>query len=238
MCADIMLLSSRLIYNGRLKCGNDAVAARSLRIPNPDALSRHHYNSRPTTKSQPSFQLSAPRTACPSPTSPKCWLSHLLAPTTKVTFLNTDPLLPTSRESYQSGGGRVTNPIEVTIITQSVITLLTAGIPATDIGIITFPNSQLSLIRTSLRYHPGLEIETADRYQGRDKEVVVVSCVRSNEDGNIGELLKDWRRVNVAVTRARSKLILVGSVHTMRGGEGVMRDLVGVCAERGWVWDL
>ena len=60
-----------------------------------------------------------------------------------------------------------------------------------------------------------VEMHTADRFQGRDKEIVVLSCVRSNSAHNIGELLKDWRRVNVAVTRARSKLIIIGSKQTL-----------------------
>jgi len=60
-------------------------------------------------------------------------------------------------------------------------------------------------------------MHTADRFQGRDKSVVVLSLVRSNAAGSIGELLRDWRRINVAFTRARTKLVVVGSRSTMRG---------------------
>ncbi|KAL1837751.1 hypothetical protein VTK73DRAFT_4571 [Phialemonium thermophilum] len=60
-------------------------------------------------------------------------------------------------------------------------------------------------------------MHTADRFQGRDKEVVVLSLVRSNEACSIGELLRDWRRINVAFTRAKTKLLVVGSRATLRG---------------------
>lgn len=58
----------------------------------------------------------------------------------------------------------------------------------------------------------GVELYTIDKYQGRDKDVVIVSFVRSNTFANIGELLRDWRRINVAVTRAKKKLVLVGDL--------------------------
>eukprot|EP01103_Thecamoeba_quadrilineata_P002123 TRINITY_DN12064_c0_g1_i1.p1 TRINITY_DN12064_c0_g1~~TRINITY_DN12064_c0_g1_i1.p1 ORF type:complete len:102 (+),score=11.93 TRINITY_DN12064_c0_g1_i1:74-379(+) len=59
-----------------------------------------------------------------------------------------------------------------------------------------------------------IEIDTVDRYQGRDKDCVLITLVRSNADQQIGALLKDWRRANVAFTRAKKKLVIVGSVKT------------------------
>lgn len=61
-----------------------------------------------------------------------------------------------------------------------------------------------------------VEVNTVDKYQGRDKSLILVSFVRSNEDGTLGELLKDWRRLNVALTRAKHKLILLGSVSSLK----------------------
>jgi len=61
-----------------------------------------------------------------------------------------------------------------------------------------------------------LEVLTVDKCQGRDKDVVLLSLVRSNEEQNAGNLLKDWRRLNVAITRAKKKLILIGSQKTLR----------------------
>ena len=62
-----------------------------------------------------------------------------------------------------------------------------------------------------------MEMHTADRFQGRDKEVIILSLVRSNEAKGIGELLKDWRRINVAFTRAKTKLLVIGSRETLKG---------------------
>lgn len=55
-----------------------------------------------------------------------------------------------------------------------------------------------------------------DKFQGRDKDCIIVSLVRTSAGNQIGGLLRDWRRVNVAFTRAKKKLILVGSELSLR----------------------
>jgi DNA replication ATP-dependent helicase Dna2 len=244
MCEDVMLLSNKLIYSGRLKCGNDAVASRSLKIPNPNALASHHFSMTPGSMAS---QLRS-KSLCPGPSSPTCHLSHTLDPDNKVLFFNTDALLPLSAENVN--GNRITNPLEGALVTQFVHLFLNAGISAAEIGVITFYRSQLALLRQNLRSTTGssandrnspaggVELHTADKFQGRDKEVVIVSFVRSNGDGQVGELLKDWRRVNVALTRARSKLVLIGSKRTLLQGGEVLKGMVDVCAEKGWLKDL
>lgn len=244
MCEDVMLLSNRLIYSGRLKCGNEAVATRSLSIPNPDALSTHHFS---TASGSMASQL-RPKAPCAGPFSPSCHLSMTLDQDNKVLFFNTDLLLPLSAEN--ANGNRITNPLEGALVTQFVHLFLSAGISASEIGVITFYRSQLALLRQNLksatgssasdRHAPagGVELHTADKFQGRDKEVVIVSFVRSNDDGQVGELLKDWRRVNVALTRARSKLVLIGSRKTLLQGGHVLKGMVDICAQEGWLRDL
>uniref|UniRef100_A0A674F6G4 DNA replication ATP-dependent helicase/nuclease n=1 Tax=Salmo trutta TaxID=8032 RepID=A0A674F6G4_SALTR len=92
------------------------------------------------------------------------------------------------------------------------------GLLASDIGVIAPYRQQLKVI-SGLLAGPAfstVEVNTVDKYQGRDKSVIIVSFVRSHPEGNLGELLKDWRRLNVAITRAKHKLLMVGSAPTLR----------------------
>ena len=59
-----------------------------------------------------------------------------------------------------------------------------------------------------------MEIDSVDGFQGREKEAVVISLVRSNREGNVG-FLAETRRMNVALTRARRKLIVIGDSATI-----------------------
>ncbi|KAK4693888.1 DNA replication ATP-dependent helicase/nuclease Dna2, partial [Lecanoromycetidae sp. Uapishka_2] len=230
MCEDIMILSNTLIYDGRLKCGTQAVAHRSVVIPSMDALKQHHHS--------PQSILSAdPRKICASSTRGSCWLRDLLDPSVKACFVNTDALGVTSREVHESGGNRITNPCEANLTLQIVESLITTGVLPTDIGVITLYRSQLALIKQSLRHRSGVEMHTADKFQGRDKEVVVLSLVRSNENQMVGDLLKDWRRVNVALTRARTKLLVIGSRSTLVCNE-LLKDFIRLMEEKQWLYDL
>lgn len=236
MCAEVMALSNSLIYNGRLKCGTPEVAQRSIHIPNMAALAQLHHN--PST-----IRFSQPTNVCLGPTSDKCWIRTMLNPARKVAFINTDPLIPESRE--QAKGNRIVNHIESQICTQLVTSLIAVGVPAHEIGVMTHYRSQLSLLKYQMRNQPGVEMHTADRFQGRDKEVIILSLVRNNEARSIGELLKDWRRINVAFTRAKTKLLVVGSRETLKGGQSdalggteMVARFVGLMEERKWVYDF
>jgi len=73
--------------------------------------------------------------------------------------------------------------------------------------------TKIKLLRERLAV-PGLEIDSVDGFQGREKEAVVISLVRSNAEGEIG-FLADVRRMNVALTRARRQLLVVGDSATL-----------------------
>lgn len=229
MCEDIMSLSNSLIYKGRLKCGTEAVAKGSMPIPNIAALTKHHHT--PST-----IAGAKTKDICISSTLGACWLRTLLDPSVKACFVDTDNLATSSREVLEAGS-RIINPAEAALTTQLVESLITCGVNPADIGVITLYRSQLALIKQSLRHRPGVEMHTADKFQGRDKEVVVLSLVRSNESQIVGDLLKDWRRVNVALTRARTKLLILGSKNTLVGNE-LLRDLIKLMDGNGWVYDL
>jgi ATP-dependent RNA/DNA helicase IGHMBP2 len=88
-----------------------------------------------------------------------------------------------------------------------------AGLRNKDIALLTPYVAQARLLKTLLR-EPGLEIGSVDGFQGREKEAVIVSLVRSNESGQVG-FLSDLRRLNVALTRARRLLIVIGDSATI-----------------------
>jgi len=79
--------------------------------------------------------------------------------------------------------------------------------------VITPYSAQVRLLRDRLK-QPDIEVDSVDGFQGREKEAVIVSLVRSNPEGEIG-FLEDFRRMNVALTRARRKLIVIGDSATI-----------------------
>lgn len=91
--------------------------------------------------------------------------------------------------------------------------LCDAGLAPRDIAVIAPYAAQVRWLRDHSDLDD-LEIDTVDGFQGREKEAVVISLVRSNYEGEIG-FLGDIRRMNVALTRARRKLIVVGDSATL-----------------------
>jgi ATP-dependent RNA/DNA helicase IGHMBP2 len=90
-----------------------------------------------------------------------------------------------------------------------------------DIGIISPYQAQVYYLRQLLRKRPFfspykqlISINTVDGFQGQERDVILISLVRANEKGEIG-FLNDLRRMNVAITRARMKLIILGDASTL-----------------------
>ena len=107
------------------------------------------------------------------------------------------------------------NPGQAERTAAEVRRLLSRGLPAADLAVITPYYAQARLLRRLLAQEAsGLEIDTVDAFQGREKEAVVVDLVRSNPDGALG-FLEDTRRMNVALTRARRFLLVVGDSATL-----------------------
>src|SRR5207302_7741207 len=104
------------------------------------------------------------------------------------------------------------NPGEAEVAAAEVRKLLAAGVA--DVAVISPYDAQVQKIRQLLADLPDVEIDTVDGFQGREKEAVVVSLVRSNDKGELG-FVADIRRINVALTRARKKLIVIGDGATV-----------------------
>ena len=90
-----------------------------------------------------------------------------------------------------------------------------------DVGIISPYRVQVQYLRRQLKkkewtkpYRHLISVNTVDGFQGQERDIILISLVRSNDEGQIG-FLRDLRRMNVAITRARMKLIILGDASTM-----------------------
>ncbi len=129
--------------------------------------------------------------------------------------------LPIDGEELLSpDGASKENSVECSWVVKILIGLIEeGGLELSDIGIVTPYAGQVRAIRDMMpESMQDVEVRTVDGYQGREKEVVIFSCVRSNSDGNVG-FLSDRRRLNVALTRARRGLIVIGDPETLRHDE-------------------
>jgi superfamily I DNA and/or RNA helicase len=90
-----------------------------------------------------------------------------------------------------------------------------------DVGIISPYRAQVQYLRHQLKkkewakpYRHLISVNTVDGFQGQERDIILISLVRANDEGQIG-FLRDLRRMNVAITRARMKLIILGDASTM-----------------------
>ena len=156
-------------------------------------------------------------------------------PTVRVEPLTEEPVLflDTAGAGYDEEPEEDTdsrrNPREAGLAARYVRRLLDAGLTADQVAVIAPYAGQVRLLREQLR-GTGVEVDSVDGFQGREKEAVVISMVRSNPEGEIG-FLADTRRTNVALSRARRKLVVIGDSATLSNHEFYQRMLAGF--ERG-----
>ncbi|AMQ18225.1 IGHMBP2 family helicase [Thermococcus peptonophilus] len=115
-------------------------------------------------------------------------------------------------ERQRRGSDSRENPLEAKLVAEAVERLLEMGVKPDWIGVITPYDDQRDMISSMVGEE--VEVKTVDGYQGREKEVIVLSFVRSNRRGELG-FLTDLRRLNVSLTRAKRKLIAVGDSSTL-----------------------
>jgi predicted DNA helicase len=116
-----------------------------------------------------------------------------------------------NHEKHLKDSKSIVNHVEARIALKFANDYVKAGIDEKDIGIISPYADQVKLISEKT----DIEVKTVDGFQGREKEIIIISTVRSNEYGQIG-FLKDLRRLNVAITRAKRKLIIIGNSDTLK----------------------
>jgi len=122
-------------------------------------------------------------------------------------------------ERVEEDGDSKENPEEAAVVMEVVGRLMRDhDIPVDNIGVITPYNGQVTVLRELRARHESLknlEISTVDGFQGREKEAIIISTVRSNASGEVG-FLSDSRRMNVAVTRARKHCCLIIDSDTVK----------------------
>jgi DNA replication ATP-dependent helicase Dna2 len=248
MNQDVNYLCNRLVYGNQLRCGTARVAQQALHLTHPTAVPQHSWLA---DALQPHRRVVFLDTdAINSGAS--------LESNGNVNGNGNG----SSSSSGKSLSGTLVNTTESGIVVALVAALSVCGCDLSEVGVICPYKSQVRLLRTALddssKYYrssgssgsssgsassssqaaaAGVELNTADKYQGRDKSVIIVSLVRSNTAGQVGELLRNWRRVNVLLSRAKQKLVLIGSAATLSHC-AVLSALVAAVRDRGWVLQL
>ncbi len=134
-------------------------------------------------------------------------------------------------EGRQGGFGAESkaNENEAQLCVGYVDELVEAGVPTAAIALVSPYNAQVALLASLLNAkYPDAppEVGSVDSYQGRENDVVIQSLVRSNPAGDVG-FLAEPRRLNVAMTRPRRQLVVVGDSETVGKGSALLRDWMG-----------
>lgn len=107
------------------------------------------------------------------------------------------------------------NDNEALLVKSNVEKLIESNVSQDCIGIIAPYSAQVSLLKSMIsENYPNIEISTVDGFQGREKEVIILTLVRSNEKFEVG-FLKEERRLNVAMTRPKKQLRVIGNIEVL-----------------------
>nr|CDS15042.1 dna2 helicase [Echinococcus granulosus] len=200
MNSQILHLANTLFYDGRMQCASDEVANRTLKL----------------------LKVVDP---------PKGWLTRVLSPdlADSVILLDTQGICNLAASPFDAN----VNYREIEIVKEVFTNLTQRGVEADEIGVIAPYRAQVDALRQCLHGKSSIngdggsdrcciglvEVSTADQFQGRDKSLIIVSfvdCLQSRSQHDIDKrrsfssLLNERPRLNVALTRAKQKLILIG----------------------------
>jgi DNA replication ATP-dependent helicase Dna2 len=252
MAAEIMDLSNVLVYGGNLSCGTPQVASRMLDV----SLGGAHKLPRwikfvvnPVRRlvflDTDGLGVLAMDNEC---SAVAAVTANVLEGTAEMDsevcslaeieggFRRSLPSMPNAHRLAASRQ----NVAEAQVIASCICSLANRGLDTSDIAVLTPFRAQVAILRGALESsgrsrnigRQRVEVCTIDQYQGKDKACVFVSFVRSNKANDVGPLLRDWRRINVAITRAKSKLVFVGSASTLAGGSHFLNLMVNMLSKK------
>ncbi|KAK6104824.1 AAA domain family protein [Brugia pahangi] len=177
-------LSSVLFYDGKLCCANNIIAEAVLNNLTYDPINDSTYSE-----------------------AYKLCVSNLL--NNAIVFVDTQSYKNPAFCATFRNFGDVVNSGEAEFIAGLCRLFVKQGLSESDLGIISIYRYHVEQLRRIVQ--AGIEVNTVDQYQGRDKSIIILSFVWTGEAENRkSELLADCRRINVAITRAKHKLIMVG----------------------------
>ncbi|CAL4122921.1 unnamed protein product, partial [Meganyctiphanes norvegica] len=190
----IMHLANKFMYDDHLKCANEKVQNATISLPD------------------------YPKESSCDSLSP--WIKQILSPKLEDSVILIDTSCSPCASEEKDAAGLVINRAEASVLLAILKALAKFSFPSSDIGIITPYRAQVRLlsdiVSTKLAGGNEVEVNTVDQYQGRDKSCILYSCVRSGiNEPEAREILQDDRRLNVAITRAKHKLIIVGNAKTL-----------------------
>ncbi|KAF4825508.1 DNA polymerase alpha-associated DNA helicase A [Colletotrichum siamense] len=126
------------------------------------------------------------------------------------------------KAKFSLHGESKSNEMEAALVRQHAQSLVDAGVKPEDIAVVTPYNAQLAILAPLKEQFPGIELGSVDGFQGREKEAVIVSLVRSNSEGEVG-FLGEKRRLNVAMTRPKRSLTVIGDSETVKRGSAFLK---------------
>jgi ATP-dependent RNA/DNA helicase IGHMBP2 len=133
------------------------------------------------------------------------------------------------------------NPVEASLVALHCYKLITSNACKVDsIAVITPYSAQVSLIKNIFSKDEllrDIQVKTVDGFQGQERDAVVISMVRSNPKRNVG-FLRDYRRLNVAITRARKHVCIIGDSRTLVAGDAFLAQFVTYVQNHGQVHEL
>ncbi len=131
-------------------------------------------------------------------------------------------------EKSVEGSTSLHNPEEVSLLEKHLQALEEKeNIDRYSIGIISPYKGQVEYMKNHLYEKKNISVNTIDSFQGQERDIIYISLVRSNMNSEIG-FLKDYRRMNVAMTRAKKKLIVIGDSATL-GNDHFYADFLNYC---------
>ena len=158
----------------------------------------------------------------PPPSNYSGWLAAACIPNNNVVWLDTQSV------SFNAQPG----VMEASLVASVASALVHCGASVQQIGVIAPYRQQVATLASAAHLPKGIVPSTVDRYQGGEVDALILAL--SVVGAEATSLLSDWRRINVAVTRARRKMIIISPLQQDTNGS-VIHTLVTTCIRKGWV---